>query len=215
MNWLKHKIKLFFKKNSKDAIVVFGGGIKEEGGKWRTTNFTEEGDNFGALGDRLRVVAASYLHYDNPQNTIIVFGGRGQMEGTPGVPTISEVIKEELIERNVPSASIITESNSGNTYQQLQELKKIIKKENFNNIFLVSNFYHFPRIEAMAKKDDEFRRLLKNGRLLFQSAEEILLKRKSKWSKVVMSGYGSKAMQERIAMEQKGIKDIKEGKYRF
>ena len=41
-----------------NAIAVLGGNlVKDQSGKWRTTNF-EEGDIFGALGDRLRVVAA-------------------------------------------------------------------------------------------------------------------------------------------------------------
>src|SRR3989344_4629711 len=97
-----------------NAIVVLGGSLKKENNVWRTTNFNE-GDNFGSLGDRLRVVSAHYLYQKNPDTIIIVLGGRGKLTGIQDSPPVSEVIKSELVAFGVPKEKIVIETKSGNT----------------------------------------------------------------------------------------------------
>lgn len=208
MKLLKHE--------NKKAIVILGGGlVKKKDGKWQTTNFNES-DNFAVQGDRLRVVAGSYLLKDNPEQLLIVLGGKGQYKDISDVPTVAGVIKNELIELGAPAERIIKEEQSGNTYQQLQELKKIVKAYNLEKLIIVSNKYHLHRVQAMIERDAELQKMTAENKIILQSAEEILLEYEPVvWSKIIESAYESKAMQERIVLEKKGVKDIKEGKYKF
>ncbi|MFH1523183.1 MAG: YdcF family protein, partial [Patescibacteria group bacterium] len=188
--------------NKTEAIIILGGGLKEENDKWRTTNFNE-GDNFGAMGDRLRVVAANYLYKNNPDIAIIASAGKGQYKNVPDAPTVSSVILNELIELGVPKEKIIKEENSGNTWQQLQETKKIIQEKNLNKIIIISNRYHLPRIKAMINKDELLNKLLDEGKIELQSAEEICLKYdEKKWNKIIDDAYNSDVMKERVSLEK-------------
>lgn len=200
--------------NKEKAIVILGGGIKKIKDKWRTTSF-QEGDEFGALGDRLRVIAGSYLYNDDRELTIIALGGKGQLKKFPDAPPVSSVIKEELIERGIPENVIIEEDKSGSTYEQLQELKSIIHDKNFESVIIISNEYHLPRIQAIIKQDVELKKMLNTLQIEVKSAEKSLIEHEPGWEKVIKSIYGGEAMQERIALEQKGVRDIKEGKYKL
>lgn len=215
---------------NKNTIVIIGGGLKKDGDKWHTTNY-DEGDNFGVQGDRLRVVAANYLYKDDPGQTIIALGGKGQLINIPDAPTVSEAIKKELMELGVPAEQIIKEENSGNSWQQLMELKKIIypvkslreakpisqgEEKGLGNIKIISNEYHLARLKAMAGLDDLLKEKIKNKNIEFQSAEEILLKYNSEeWEDKIKKAYKSEAMKERIVLEENGVRDIKEGKYKL
>ncbi|MFH0923775.1 MAG: YdcF family protein [Candidatus Falkowbacteria bacterium] len=199
---------------NKNAIIIIGGGLVKEKGKWRTTNFNE-GDNFAVQGDRLRVAAADYIFKNNPEQILIALGGKGQYENIPNVPTVAEVIKRELVEIGVPVEKIIKEDQSGNTWQQLQELKKIIVGKKLENVIIISNEYHLPRIKAMVEKDLELNKMLDAAKIKLQSAEEIIIEHEPDQKKKIESVYKSKAMRERIALEQKGVIDIKKGRYKL
>jgi len=196
----------------KSAIVILGGGlVKDKHGKWHTTNFDEK-DKFGALGDRFRVKAGSYLYKKNTNQFIIVLGGKGQFKNIKNIPLISEIIKKELEELGVPPKNIIIETRSGNTFEQLQELKKIIKKQQLEEAVVISNEYHLPRIQVMIDQDKE---LKNSAKIKLQSAEEIVTRYEPEQAEKIEFVYSSKSMQERIVLEQKGVQDIKDGKYKF
>ncbi|MFH1662269.1 MAG: YdcF family protein [Candidatus Falkowbacteria bacterium] len=194
--------------DKKNAIAIIGGGLIKEDGNWRTTNFNE-GDEYGALGDRLRVAAGSILYKKNPDLLIIASGGKGQLEKIPDAIPVSEVVKQELVNLGVKPENIISENKSGNSFEQLQNLQEIIAENNLGNIKIISNKYHLPRIKAMA----EIINLLDIELL---SAEDILLKYdNNNWKDIIEKAYNSKAMKERIFLEEKGVKDIREGNYKF
>lgn len=194
------------------AVILLGGGLlKEPNGNWRTTNFNEAGDEFGELGDRLRVVAASYLSKDNPGLKLIVSGGRGQLIEIPGCPTLSVVLKRELIELGVSAENIIEENISYNTYQQLKNSLALVRKLNLSRTGIISNEHHLPRVAAFLKYIPRL-----NIQVELISAEKILIDKAPKdWKRYIKEVYGGEAMKKRIALEQKGIKDLKEGKYKF
>lgn len=206
------------KANYKNAIAVLGGGLVKEKGKWRTTDFNES-DNFGAMGDRLRVTAADYLFKKDPEQIIIVLGGKGQLKDIPGALAVSRVIKQELVDLGVPADKIIKEEESRDTYQQLMELKKIIQGRKVEKAVIISNKYHLPRLKAMIKRCPKLlalKKMLAVSRLKLKSAEEVVVKHDSKiWQKIIIEAYSSSAMKERIKLEKKGVKDIKEGRYKF
>ncbi len=211
----KRKSKTTGKREDDIAIVVLGGGlIKDKSGKWRTTNFNE-GDNFGVSGDRLRVLAASYLYKDNPR-IIIVSGGRGQLSNIPNAPTIAEVLKKELIDLGVPASEIIEEDNSDNTWQQLQKLKKIIDKMQLRDVTVISNKWHLPRIKELIKKDRKLTSLFSDKAIKLISAERIVIRdNPKKWKGAIKLAYNSEAMKDRIKREKKGIGEIKKGTYKL
>ena len=87
------------------VIVILAGGLVKDINGWRTTWF-DEMDNFGALGDRFRVLAGAYTYQnaqkENQDAWLIACGGKGQLQSISDAPTISSVIKKELIELGVP-----------------------------------------------------------------------------------------------------------------
>lgn len=198
-----------------EIIFILGGRLINDNGQWRTTNF-DEGDNFGAMGDRLRVEAAGILYNQNPSVTLLAAGGQGQCRDIPGAPTVATVIKKELIELGVPEKSIITEEESGNTWQQLQALEALFEKENMEKAAILSNRYHVPRIRAMVDVDDRLRAQLEKEKLTIMSAEEILIDHDpAKWQELIDRGYQTIAMKNRIIKEEEGVRQIKSGVYKL
>lgn len=199
--------------NNEKAVVILGGSLKKDkAGRWRTTSFSE-GDDFGTLGDRLRVIAGEYL-YKEEDRPIFVLGGPGQLKDM-GAPAVSETMKQELMERGVPAENIFIEVESGSTWQQLQELKRLIQEHALGGLTVISNEYHLPRIQAMIEKDGELNALLQNNQLKLESAESVLIAREPRWEKSIRSAYERDDVRARIALEQKGVEDINEGRYKF
>lgn len=203
----------------KTAVVVLGGGLIKEGNKWRTTVFSDKGDNFGICGGRLRVVAASLLYKGYVSRLIISSGGKGQLKNIPNVPGVSSVVKNELIDLGVPAEKIIKENGSNNTFQQLLELDKIINKNNLGKVIIISNKFHLPRLKSMIEYNSKLfglKKMIDNSKLELKSAEEILLKYEPDiWREIIEKAYKSEAMKERIRLEEKGVRDIKEGRYKL
>jgi len=214
-------IKIKNKKNNqnmvKTGIAVLGGYLKKErNGKWRTSNFEEKGDKFGIVGDRLRVLAAFYLFAKNPKQILLAVGGKGQLRGRPGVPTLAGVIKNELVELGISPRKIMKKSNSNNTYQQLRELMRVAEARGFKKIIIISNKYHLPRIRAMLKTDSALKQASKTVIVKLAAAEKIIINNdRSRWQKIISKAYAGEQMKKRIALEKKGAKDIKKGKYNF
>ncbi|MFA5317870.1 MAG: YdcF family protein [Patescibacteria group bacterium] len=199
--------------NSTKVLFILGGGLVKKDNKWRTTNF-KEGDKFGASGDRLRVVAGSCLYKNNSEYLIITSGGKGQYKNVPNSLTVAEVMRRELLELGVLEETIIKEEESSNTWEQLQQLKKIIQKENFIKIKILSSRYHLPRVRAMIEVDGRLNEIFKKEVLELVSAEEILIKHnENKWKNFIEKAYSSEAMKKRITLEKQGIKQIKNGTY--
>ena len=200
----------------KNLIVVLGGAmIKGENGIWRTSNYNEPGDKFGPQGDWMRVVAAAYL-CRRPEDFIIVSGGAGQLCDVAGAPPVSSVIKKELIELGVPREKIIEESQSGSTYQQLLELKRLAAELKPEKVIIVSNGWHLPRIRAMIEYCAELKEFFQQINFDLISAEKVAIENEpERWEKIIENAFKSEGMQRRIALEEKGVQDIKEGKYKF
>ncbi|MFA6304898.1 MAG: YdcF family protein [Patescibacteria group bacterium] len=203
--------------NKTDKIIDILGGslIQDNNGRWRTTNFNE-GDNFGALGDRLRVLAASYLYQHNSKSYFLASGGKGQLKAIKSAPFISTVVKKELVALGVPTSHIATENNSNTTYEQLLELDKYVKNHKIREVEIISNEHHLPRIKYMIKTSPKLLDLRKLKLLKLLSAEKICLQNEPrKWRSEITKAYKSEAMKIRIKVEQQGINDLKNGKYKF
>lgn len=200
-------------KAGEKIIFIMGGALIKDAGIWRTANY-DEGDNFGVSGDRLRVLAAAYLYKNNKNLNFTVLGGRGQLKKIPGSPAVAKVIKRELINLGVPAAKIAVEEKSGNTYEQLVALKNIIKKVETEEFAVISNQHHFPRIKAMLEQAPGLNGL--KGKAEFISAEKVVIKYgEKKWKKIIDKARRSPAMKARVKLERAGVKQIKQGTYKY
>lgn len=201
-----------------NLFAVLGGGLKKDINGWRTTNF-DEGDNFGVQGDRLRVCAAAFLAKENSKSIVVVSGGRGQWRDVADAPTLSEVLKKELIVLGVSPERIIEENHSNNTYQQLKELSKILNGRDFFKISVISNRYHLLRVGAMIESVPNLKLLkdlLLTGSLALLSAEDVLMDYDpNSWGDLINRVYSSEAMQKRIELENQGAAQIKAGTYKL
>lgn len=202
--------------SKKSPIVIIGGClVRKNYVGWRTTNF-DEGDNFGIIGDRLRVVAATYLHKADPDEMVIALGGRGQYEYIPDVPPIATIVKQELITLGVPKDKIVVETESGNTFQQLQALVTIIEKKGIERIRVISNKYHLPRVKALSGMIAKLGELFAGGKFDLISAEQVLLKHNpEEWQASIEAAYLSEPMKSKIEQEERGIQMIKNGTYKM
>ncbi|PIS05296.1 MAG: hypothetical protein COT81_01920 [Candidatus Buchananbacteria bacterium CG10_big_fil_rev_8_21_14_0_10_42_9] len=198
------------------GIIILGGGlIEEKDGTWRTTNF-DEGDNFGVNGDRVRVVAAAYLANEYPDALLIPASGKGQYASISGAPTIASVIKQELIELGVPKDRIILEEDSKNTYQNLAGVIDIIKAKDISEIKIVSNLWHIPRVKAMIETHPKLKEFYSAIPYELVFAEDIAIENEpGSWQADIEQAYGSKAMEKRLELEDKGIEQIKNGTYQY
>ncbi len=197
-----------------DALAVMGGNIIEDEGRWRISSHNE-GDNFGVTGDNLRVFAAVQLHRQNHSCPIIASGGVGQNRRIAHAPTVAQVIKDKLIELGVPPSLILLETDSNNTFGQLYNIKRLVDRNNFHSLGIVSNFWHLPRIFSLiVMAPGTLRQFL--DKVVFFPAEDVLIKsNQAAWTDLITTNYQGEAFKQRLAMESNGIADIMMGRYRF
>lgn len=199
-----------------DAIVVLSAGIKHgEDGRWVSTDLTEADNILGAPGGKLRVIASAILSNRHP-NAVVVANGEKGLDIASSVskdrPTLAEITREELIENGLPEERIILEKNSNTTYQQLQELEKMVIKRKWRNILIVTNRYHVARVKAMIGM--KFPKLVAIVKVI--SAEEVVIYENSaKWENAIIEAYASDYMKERTAREEQGILQITNSTYRY
>ena len=116
----------------------------------------------------------------------------------------------------VPAGYIIIEQKSGTTFSQLKNIASIISKRQIKSINIISNEFHLPRIKTMLAYAPELPKLYKSVKVKLVSAEKICLRYDSKkWESIARPTIISPAMKQRIKLEQKGIGDMKAGRYRF
>ena len=203
-------------KQSKTVIVLGGGLTRTSEGRWRTTTFEDSGDNFGFVGDRLRIDAAYHLYQENPEIIFILSGGKGQLSDNPDAESVAEVMKQELVEMGIPENQIVTETKSGNTFQQLRETAQIIEQKHFSEVALLTSRFHVERVKTMIEASPELKNVFERSSLQYKSAEDVLLEHdRERWNEMIERVYASEGMYKRIEQEKKGIRDLREGRYKL
>jgi len=201
---------------NRKAIVVIGGGLWQDGNKWRTIDLGQGEDETGAINDRWRVDAAFHLWSEDHLSLVIASAGKGQLEKIPGAPTVSSVIKRELVELGVPSSAIIEEDKSGTTFEQLRELSIVAKQKGISSLLIVSNEWHLPRIKAMLEHAPGLKEAFDSFEVELVSAEEVLLRTQPEdWHIKIGDAREDPAMQRRFTLEKKGVRDIIAGTYKY
>ena len=81
----------------------------------------------------------------------IVFTG-----GTPkkGYMTEAEVGRRYALKQGIPAKNILFENTSRNTYENLRNIKPILRANSVDSIIIVSDPYHLARAQAIARDLD-------------------------------------------------------------
>lgn len=191
-------------------ISVLSGDIWDDGGIWRTKDGDNRSGGAGAT-ESFRIPAAAVLAQEDPRAVIVLQGGLAQ-----GLrPSLASVMSQELSALGVSAESLVLEERSQTTYQQLVELQSLAKRERPAQVWILSNEWHLPRIEAMLENIPALA-ALQALRPHLVSAEEVLLRTGSaQWGDAIAAARQSAPTRARIALEQEGIEDLKAGRYHF
>ena len=119
--------------DSYDAIIVLGAQVLPDG----TQNVQ--------LAWRLDAAAEAYRNKKVP---VVVCGAQGKDEPLPE----AYAMKKYLTDRGVAEEDILTDPDSFNTRQNLQNAKELLKdKPEVRNVLVVTSDYHVARSLALAK----------------------------------------------------------------
>ena len=122
-------------KRKADAIVVASAGVHESGSPTQ--------------GSALRAHAAAKLYLEEMAPLIIITGGVTK----PYLPPVNIKGMAIILQgMGVPSANIIIENRSTNTYQNGVETTKILNRLKLKSVLLVTHDYHLFRIVSVFEK---------------------------------------------------------------
>jgi uncharacterized SAM-binding protein YcdF (DUF218 family) len=187
------------------TIVILGGSMKKKNKKpWRTEDFSY-----------LRVLAGYQLYNKLSKNNkigLMVSGGRGIYKSIPGTPTVSSVMRKELVAMGLTEKEVKMGNKAGTTYQELLWIKNNYKK-GWGKVYIISNAIHLPRVRTMIDYLSELKKLKKI--VEFIPAESILVKNNRGWKNKIAKFNKSKKHRKMIVSEKKGIKALKSGNYKF
>jgi uncharacterized SAM-binding protein YcdF (DUF218 family) len=117
-----------------DAVIVLGAQVKPDG---------EPSVQLGLRLDRAVEV------YERKQVPVVVCGAKGKDEPEAEAYTM----KRYLEDKGIPGEKILTDPDSFNTEQNLQNAKKLLDAypEEIRKVIIVSSDYHVPRAMALAE----------------------------------------------------------------
>lgn len=115
-----------------DAIVVLGAQVKEDGSlslqlKWR--------------------LDAAFDAWEKQNVPIVTCGAQGSNEPAPE----AYVMRDYLVSRGVPEASILTDAASFNTRQNIRHASELLAGTGAQTVLIVTSDYHLPRAMALAE----------------------------------------------------------------
>ncbi len=124
-----------------EAIVVLGGATKSATWPRPTVDLSEAGD---------RVIYAAQLYFQQKAPIIILSGGRIDWRGSGS--SESADMATILISIGVPSAAIIQDPDSLNTYQNAVNVRKILEARGIKKVLLITSAMHTPRSLKIFKR---------------------------------------------------------------
>lgn len=124
-----------------EAIVVLGGATKSAFPPRPSVDLSEEGD---------RVFYGAQLYQQKKAELVIVSGGRIDWRGSG--PSESADMAAILSQLGVPTAAILQDPNSLNTYENAVNVRKILEARGIRRVLLVTSAMHMPRSLLIFKR---------------------------------------------------------------
>lgn len=217
-------------KYSYDAVIVLGGGLHKIREKFYPTNY-RQGDDFGMLGGGMRIVAAIDLYFKRRTRKFVFSTGitkKNKSQYGENIPTEAETYRKKFLrslaslkkqkERKsevgeLETPECILEDRSFSTLSNIKEILQLVQDNTWHKIAIISNSYHIPRVKALYEQALEQHPEL-DVEIIFISAEdEVKTEHPGKYNKIIEKAYKTPGARERIKNEQKGLDDIKKGRY--
>lgn len=124
-----------------EAIVILGGSTKPAFPPRPSVDLSEEGD---------RILYGAQLYQQKKAPLVIVAGGR--IDWSASEPPEAEDMATILNLIGVPSAAIIQEANSLNTYENAVNVRQILNERGIRRVLLVTSAIHMPRSLLVFKR---------------------------------------------------------------
>lgn len=208
---------------SPDVVFSMSGGIAErpdKKGVYQSTAFDVRTDTGHVTGSRPRIIATTEIANLYPEIPIVATSKVFDEE-----PTHASVIAEELIARGVDSTRILYEEKSIGTLTEVIEMVKLAVERNWQNLAVVTNSYHIPRMREMYLRlpeivDDpllsEVYRYFQEhgGEVSFVASDDIMRVISKRFADYLDRVEESPEYKRTVASEAKGLEDIKAGLYR-
>jgi uncharacterized SAM-binding protein YcdF (DUF218 family) len=124
------------------TIVVLSGGVRMPDGEGRPAQMDS--------GTIERCCHAAELYRRWPGCRILASGGKVDPD-LPG-PAYAEVMRDFLLELNVPASDVAVENTSPTTYKNAVECRKLLEQQGVRKIILVTDAVHMKRARACFEK---------------------------------------------------------------
>ncbi len=211
-----------------DAIMVVPGASKYNKLKDRFEmgSFSDVDDSGVVAGGKDRVIAGVEVHGAYPESALVTMS----QNSNPDIPTYSSIQKEALVRMGIPAEQIIEEDQSYRTVDGLKNTLFIAQEKGWKKLVYITSGYHVPRVKEFlmhlaefSADENEAARLreidtaLQTKALQIQviGSDEILPFRSGHYEAYLKIVEALPGYQERVKLEEKGVKDIQEGKYVF
>jgi hypothetical protein len=211
-----------------DAIVVVSGASKfnPKKGRYEMGSYSDTDDSGLVTGGKDRDIAAAELSQAFPESTLVTTS----QNMNPDIPTYASIQKGELVHMGIPAEKIIEENVSYRTVDGLKNTLLMAKEKGWKRLVYITSPYHIARMQEFlgrilqfAADDQESIRLqaihddISGGKLIVKllSSDEVLPFRSKHYTAYFDKVKQLPSYAARLAAEQKGVEDIRSGKYKY
>ncbi len=198
--------------------------VDEEVDYFKSTSYGDHGQVGVAPGGKARVIATAEIARLFPDIRIVTTSY--EPNHVDDQPTHAAVMENELKRRGVNPENITREEVSMSTLTQIVEMIKMAADNGWRRIVAVTNEYHKPRMQEMIKQigklfahDVEFMKAYEifeenQGEIALIAAEDVISMIDGRMKAVVDAARETDAYKAVVASEQKGLQDLREGRYK-
>lgn len=212
------------------AVFILSGGTEYSKERGYYTPSYDEADFTGlASGAHYRVIAAAEIGKNFSDITLVPTGklithGIAEKEH---FPNDAAVMADELKAMGVKEDQIILEEESVSTLTELVQLVKMARENGWERVAVVTSRWHVPRVKMMYEKletieglcSDEEKEMIEDfkqsgAEVKIIGAEDITDNISQEYRDQIKEIEQREAFKERLAAEQRGIEDLKAGRYK-
>lgn len=136
MRWTEAGVKATYRPDVVyDAVIVLGGGLDPDATE------TSGRPEYNAAGDR--ILRGYELLREGHARNVLISGG--SLDPRPEAPIEADVLSRQLQMWGIEPARIFTEGSSRNTRENAVESEKIIQRQGWKTLLLVTSAAHMPR----------------------------------------------------------------------